>query len=86
LIRIFDFIEDSAIYTNLITPARNRARLTICQTYIAKCARCHLVVSPSAYPPAAWPQHVDSMRERSSLTDVQRNMIVQYVQAFARRP
>jgi hypothetical protein len=56
------------------------------QTYIAKCARCHLVVSPSAYPPAAWPQHVDSMRERSKLTDVQRNMIVQYVQAFARRP
>lgn len=51
--------------------------------YIARCTRCHLAVMPSAFNEAEWVFHVDDMRDRSALTDAERDAIVAYVTAFA---
>ncbi len=36
--------------------------------YVRRCAGCHSLVLPRAYPAAAWPALVDAMTERSRVT------------------
>ncbi|MCB9550064.1 MAG: cytochrome c [Myxococcales bacterium] len=54
--------------------------------YVRRCAGCHTLYVPDAYPPARWPHHVDTMAERSRLAPGERDLIVRYLSVASHRP
>ncbi|MEZ4469970.1 MAG: cytochrome c, partial [bacterium] len=56
------------------------------ERYVRRCAGCHGLYLPEAYPPARWPHHVATMAERSRLTPADQDLIVRYLSAASHRP
>lgn len=53
--------------------------------YQRSCSSCHRPVSPSAIAPAAWPAHVEEMRQRAGLSDGDARAIERYLVTIASR-
>jgi mono/diheme cytochrome c family protein len=53
--------------------------------YANRCASCHQLFEPSAYPPHRWPEFVSEMRKQASLTAPQEQQLTWYLQAISSR-
>lgn len=53
--------------------------------YAARCARCHALYEPAAYPAAHWEGAVHEMRARAGLSDVEERFIIQYLVSVSSR-
>jgi mono/diheme cytochrome c family protein len=54
--------------------------------YAARCARCHALYEPAAYPAAHWEGAVHEMRTRAGLSEAEERFIVQYLVSVSSRP
>jgi mono/diheme cytochrome c family protein len=51
--------------------------------YVRRCAGCHTLFLPGAYPPAAWPGLVDAMAAKARLRPGERDDVVRFLVAVA---
>lgn len=70
--------DASRVNVSLARLAEGRER------YTGKCSSCHAPFAPSHLPASAWPGQVDEMAKQAHLEKVDRDLIVDYLRAFAR--
>lgn len=51
----------------------------------SKCGRCHELPSPSAYSVKRWEPIMDHMAPKAFLTETEKNLVLDYVQANAKK-
>jgi len=49
--------------------------------FVSRCIECHSLPDPHRYPRERWPLLIDKMAGRASLSQVERDAILTYVQA-----
>src|SRR5687767_13132252 len=53
------------------------------QLYAGRCGSCHLPVAPHEVAPQQWPGHVDEMKERAGLSDIEAELVRRYLVTMA---
>jgi cytochrome c5 len=53
--------------------------------YASRCARCHALYEPAAYPAAHWEGAVREMRTRAGLSELEERYIIQYLVSVSSR-
>jgi len=53
--------------------------------YAQRCARCHALYEPEAYPAAKWEGAVHEMRDRAGLSEGEERSIIQYLVSVSSR-
>ena len=51
------------------------------ELYVAKCASCHTLKSPSEYPVGVWKENLDEMQTRARITDAEKELMLEYLAA-----
>jgi mono/diheme cytochrome c family protein len=55
------------------------------QVYYVKCSKCHEAKSPDLYTADRWVKIVDWMGPRAKITEIEKENILAYVKAFAKK-
>jgi cytochrome c5 len=53
--------------------------------YLTKCTACHQPVDPTRFTPVEWEAHLDVMKKRAHLDDMQASLVERYLITMSQR-